>query len=298
MLIVLSIGSLPVGFEIRSKEMVSRIRRRYHGFIQKDARPLLTLHCFFSSKFLLDNKDVIIEQIDNNALNICRSDFVCTFNNPAELDKSLNVCNKYAKNAGPFNLFMQNSRVFVADKDSNECGEIYMRRSIYSFDACLRVLYSTLLTANRGLLLHATGIVKGRRAHLFLGPSGSGKTTVAKLSSSIGTVLNDEIVALRIGNNGIAKVYGTPFWGEMRKGPAYNKPSQLQAIYFLNKSRKTFKAAITRRNALTRLLRCCCIFSSELYDTETVMQTAITLVNSVPAYELHLKKDQSFWEIV
>ncbi len=260
MLIVLSIGSLPVGFEIQSKEMVSRIRRRYHGFIQKDARPLLTLHCFFSSKFSLDNKDVIIEQIDNNALNICRSDFVCTFN--------------------------------------NECGEIYMRRSIYSFDACLRVLYSTLLTANRGLLLHATGIVKGRRAHLFLGPSGSGKTTVAKLSSSIGTVLNDEIVALRIGNDGIAKVYGTPFWGEMRKGPAYNRSTSLQAVYFLKKSRKCYKTTITRRNALTRLLRCCCLFSNELYDTETLMQTAITLVNSVPAYELHFKKDSSFWDVV
>lgn len=298
MLIVLSIGSLPVGFEIRSKEMAKRIKKRYYGFILENLQPLLTFQCRFSSKFSNDSGDVIIEQIDNNTLNICRSDFVCTFNNPAELDKSLNVCNKYAKNAGPFNLFMQNSRVFVADKDSNECGEIYMRRSIYSFDACLRVLYSTLLTANRGLLLHATGIVKDRRAHLFLGPSGSGKTTVAKLSSSIGTVLNDEIVALRIGNNGIAKVYGTPFWGEMRKGPAYNKSSPLHAVYFLKKSRKCYKTTITRRNALTRLLRCCCIFSNELYDTETLMQTAITLVNSVPAYELHFKKDSSFWDVV
>lgn len=260
MIIVLSIGGLPVGFEIGSKEMVSRIKKRYHGFIQKEVQPLLTLQCFFSSGFLLDNEEVAIEQIDNNALNICRSDFACTFN--------------------------------------NEAGEIYMRRSIYSFDACLRVLYSILLTADSGLLLHATGIIRKKKAFLFLGPSGSGKTTVARLSFNYGTVINDEIVALRIGNNGLVKVYGTPFWGEMRKGPAYNKPSPLQAMYFLNKSRKSYKISLVRKDALARLLRCCCIFSIEPQDMEMVLNTVTTLVKFVPAYELLFKKDSSFWDVV
>lgn len=260
MIIVLSIGGLPVGFEIHSKEMVSRIRKRYHGFIQKDAQPLLTLRCFFSSKYSNYNEEVIIEQIDNNALNIYRSDFICTFN--------------------------------------NECGEIYIRRSIYSFDACLRVLYSILFTANRGLLLHATGIIRYKKAYLFLGPSGSGKTTIAMLSSASVTVINDEIVALRIGNNGVIKVYGTPFWGEMRKGPAYNKPSPLHAVYFLKKSPKCYKTVIPSKHALSRLLRCCCLFSTEQQDMEMILNTGAALVNSVPVYELHFKKDGSFWDVV
>ena len=255
----ISIGNLPVGFEIRSKEMATRITKRYHGFIQKKVKPILILQCYFSSKFSNDNEEVIIEQVDNNALQISRSDFICTFN--------------------------------------DEYGEIYLRRSIYSFDACLRVLFSVLFSANRGLLLHAAGIVRDKKAYLFLGPSGSGKTTIARLSSGSGTVINDEIVAVKVGNNK-SKVYGTPFWGEMRKGPAFNRPAPLHAIYFLKKNRKCYKKVIPRKDILTGLLRCCCIFSSELNDMEMVIQTAIALVNSVPAYELHFKKDQSFWDVV
>ena len=259
MLIVISLGNLPVGFEIRSKEMAARITGRYHGFVQKNVKPILKLRCYFSSKFSNKNEEVAIEQVDNNALHISRSDFICTFN--------------------------------------DECGEIYMRRSIYSFDACLRVLYSVLFSADKGLLLHAAGIVRDKKAYLFLGPSGSGKTTVARLSSGVGTVINDEIVAVKVSNNN-CKVYGTPFWGEMRKGPAFNRPSPLHAIYFLKKSRKSCKKVIPRKDILIRLLRCCCIFSSELNDTETVIQTAVALINSVPACELNFKKDQSFWDIV
>ena len=84
----------------------------------------------------------------------------------------------------------------------------------------------------------------------------------------------------------------------MRKGPVYNKSTPLHAIYFLKKNSKCYKKEIPRKDILTGLLRCCCIFSSELHDMETVIQTAITLVNSVPAYELHFKKDQSFWDVV
>ena len=255
----ISIGNLPVGFEIRSKEMATRITKRYHGFIQKKVKPILILQCYFSSKFSNDNEEVIIEKVDNNALNISRSDFICTFN--------------------------------------DESGEIYMRRSIYSFDACLRVLYSVLFSANSRLLLHAAGIVKDKEAYLFLGPSGSGKTTIAQLSSGSGTVINDEIVAVKVGNNN-SKVYGTPFWGEMRKGPAFNRSTSLHAIYFLKKNCRCYKKVIPRKDILTGLLRCCCIFSIELHDMEMVIQTAITLVNSVPAYELHFKKDQSFWDVV
>ncbi len=258
--IIISIGNIPVKFELRSEEMASRILKRYKGFIGKKNRPVLILNCSFSSRFSSEGEEVTINHKENKEWHISRSDFNCVF--------------------------------------SGNRGNISMRRSIYSFDACLRVLFSILLTINNGLLLHCAGIVKDKKGNLFLGPSGSGKTTIARLSLNTGTVLNDEIIACKLFKNNITKIYGTPFWGEMRKGPAYNKSFPLNTVYFLNKSNKTFKTSISHKVALNKLLKCCCTFSRDISDMEKVITTTISLINSSESYNLYFEKRPTFWNIV
>ncbi len=258
--ITVSIGGLPIQFEIGSQQILSRIIRRYQGFLQKDVKAIFNMQCRFSSRFSSKDETVTIKHSGEKSWQISRSDFECSI--------------------------------------ENKSGKITMRRSIYSFDACLRVLYATLFSMNKGLLLHAAGIVKNTNAYLFAGPSGSGKSTSARLSSSIGTVINDEIVACDVSNRGLVAIYGTPFWGEMEDGPAFNTFSPLHAIYFLKKDVKCFKTVLSLEEALTRLLRCCCVFGNEPQDMEKIMETAITIVNAVPVYELHFEKNSLFWDVV
>jgi hypothetical protein len=258
--LILSIGGIPVQFDIRSKEMVSRITKRYKGFLRKRVTPVVTFQCSFAKRQAVDTDEVVVAQEDSTTWCIHRSDFICTF--------------------------------------QEAYGTIEMRRSIYSFDACIRVLYATLITRNRGLLLHASGVVKNKKAYCFAGISGSGKTTIAQLSKTVGTVINDEIIAVRImpGNN--VSVYGTPFWGEMRTGPAYTKKSPLQALYFLKKDTTSYSAVLNQDVALAKLLRCCCIFSNDSRDMERIMNLGIAFVKAMPVYELHFEKSEAFWEVI
>lgn len=240
--------------------MTSRINKRYNGFLKTKTKPELTLQCCFSTGFSSEGENVTIRHTDKNSLYIARSDFNCSI--------------------------------------SDNSGSVSMRRSIYSFDAFLRVLYSIILTDKKGFLLHSAGVVLGKKGHLFPGPSGSGKTTVARLSLSSGIVLNDEIIACRIFKKKTVKIYGTPFWGEMRKGLAHNIPCSLKGLYFLNKSKKRYKKSISRETALKKLLKCCCTFSKDIKDMEEVVNTCISLINCVTSYSLHFKKDSSLWEII
>ena len=79
---------------------------------------------------------------------------------------------------------------------------------------------------------------------ILYGPSGSGKTTIAQLSKTVCTVINDEIIALRITSQKNIDIYGTPFWGEMRKGPAYNTAASAKALYFLKKDTACYVKAL------------------------------------------------------
>ncbi len=258
--LILSIGGIPVQFNIRSKEMVSRITKRYKGFLQMRVKPLIIFRCSFGIKQAGDNDEVVVTQEDRSTWCIHRSDFICTF--------------------------------------QDAYGTIEMRRSIYSFDACIRVLFATLLTRNHGLLLHASGVVKNKKGYCFAGVSGSGKTTIARLSKDVGTVINDEIIAVRVMPGNRVGVYGTPFWGEMRTGPAYNKKSPLQALYFLRKNKTSYLAALNQDVALAKLLRCCCIFSADTRDMEQIMNCGVAFVKAVPMRELHFEKSQAFWEVI
>ncbi len=260
MAIILSIGGIPIKFEIRSKEMSSRIIKRYKGFFRKNVTPAVTFRCSFAKKHAFDNDEVSVVQEDHATWCIHRSDFICTF--------------------------------------QDAYGTIEMRRSIYSFDACIRVLFATLLTRNHGLLLHASGVLMNRKGYCFAGISGSGKTTVARLSETVGTVLNDEIIAVRVVPGEKISVYGTPFWGEMRTGPAYNKKSPLQALYFLEKDTTSYVTGCTGDAALARLLRCCCIFSNDSRDMDRIMNIGIAFVKAVPVSEMHFEKSKAFWELI
>ena len=94
-------------------------------------------------------------------------------------------------------------------------------RRTATLDNALMVMYA-LATAGKGtLLMHASVVVKDARGYLFVAPSGTGKSTHSSLWLRCipGTrLLNDDNPVVRIGADGTATVYGSPWSG---KTPCY-----------------------------------------------------------------------------
>jgi hypothetical protein len=94
-----------------------------------------------------------------------------------------------------------------------------------AIDNALMVLFA-LATANKGtVLFHAAVVSHKGKGYMFLGPSGTGKSTHARLWLNYieGTsLMNDDNPVVRIGDDGLAVVYGSPWSG---KTPCYRNVS-------------------------------------------------------------------------
>lgn len=107
----------------------------------------------------------------------------------------------------------------------------------FAVDSSLMLLYA-LFSANRQtLLMHASTVVKSGIGYLFLGISGTGKSTHSRLwleTLDEVTLLNDDNPVVHIGDDGVARVYGTPWSG---KTPCYlNHSAPVGAIVDLEQA--------------------------------------------------------------
>jgi hypothetical protein len=159
-------------------------------------------------------------------------------------------------------------------------------------DYFLRVVLSALAFRSGGLLLHAAGVVRGRRAFLFFGRSGSGKTTVAR-NSPDDLVLNDDLVLLRP-ENGHWMAYGTPFTNPSQTTPAAGS-APVAALLRLVQSPRVVLQPLTGARALAELLACVPVLNA---SPAPPLERCRMLLLSIPAYDLHLRPDSSFWEVI
>lgn len=165
-------------------------------------------------------------------------------------------------------------------------------------DAFLRSLISFLLLREGGFMLHSAGIVKNGKAHLFLGKSGAGKSTLSKLAAAAGAeVISDEINLLRF-EKGRFRVYGSPFWGEMR---ADGRPGSwpLGGIHLLGKARENRSSACSGGEALRLLLRCLVNFDKSPRAAELALENASRLLSKAKFGRLDFSKaDGSFLDLI
>lgn len=159
----------------------------------------------------------------------------------------------------------------------------------------LRVLYFYGFLGNTGLLLHASGLVRGNRAYVFPGVSDAGKTTIVRHSPGM-PVLSDEVVAVRLGETHEPSVaFGTPFFGDWgRPGEKIHAP--IQGLYFPVKSTENRLEPLTPRETLTRLLPC--IFSYTVFPArlEKLVDFGIHLASQLPAFAFYFQPGAKMWE--
>jgi hypothetical protein len=251
--ITITIAGISIKFIIKNTALTARIRNRYAGWITKGLKPLITLMCTTTRKTGPGRSSLPKVTLAGPDRGHCmRSDFDCCW-------------------------------------DQGQ-GTITLRGSVYSFDACLRVLLSTLLPWHDGLLIHASAVAAANGCgYVFAGTSGSGKTTIARLLHTA-SVLNDELCVVRTDRKRQVTVTGTPFWGEMRQGPAHSGPFRLVVLYFPKKAPVTRRERLNRRVTFGRLLGCICFFSKKAEETDRILGVVERIIGFVPAYDLHFRR--------
>lgn len=106
-----------------------------------------------------------------------------------------------------------------------------------AIDNALMVMYALATADKLTALFHAATVSYGGNGYMFLGPSGTGKSTHAGLwlrHAGGAELVNDDNPVVRVGDDGRATVYGSPWSG---KTPCYRNVSYpLGAIVVLSQA--------------------------------------------------------------
>jgi hypothetical protein len=108
-------------------------------------------------------------------------------------------------------------RLIVTDRDFRRA-KFYFRRfpgltGVNPFDYPLGQIFMVcVLSKNRGLMFHASGIDDRGRGYLFAGNSGQGKSTIAAIWRANGRALNDDRIIVCRRSDGF-RMYPTPWHG-------------------------------------------------------------------------------------
>ncbi len=156
----------------------------------------------------------------------------------------------------------------------------------------LRVTLALQVFAQGGILFHAAGIVHHGQGYGFFGNSGSGKTTAAQLSRP-DPVLNDDLIVLWPEGNGWL-MYATPFG--KRRGKL--KKAHLRALLRLIQDTKVSLEPFSTGRALAELIANTPVISGDRQWLPQAFSRWETVLQHVPIYGLHFRKDPTFWEVI
>jgi hypothetical protein len=123
------------------------------------------------------------------------------------------------------------------------------------FGPTLELLLIHYLAKERGIILHACGIVIDDRGILFLGESGAGKSTMARMwdqENGVDILSDDRVIVRKQGRE--FRVYGTPWHGEAAFGSS--REARLERIFFLRHGRENSVKDMKGLDPLSHLLTC------------------------------------------
>ena len=166
----------------------------------------------------------------------------------------------------------------------------------FAVESFLRISYSFLAVDRGGLLLHSAGVLRDRHGYIFPGQSGTGKSTIASLATPTETVLSDEMVVVRQGEDGYL-VYSTPFYGT-NPSAERNIAAPLKAAFLPVKAQAVYLKEARPGLALSKLLASALFFSEEPALNRRLMDIGADIVARVPFYEMHFRRDGSFWKCI
>ena len=157
----------------------------------------------------------------------------------------------------------------------------------------LSVSFSLATAPLRTLKIHASVTERHGKALLFLGKSGTGKSTHSSLWHRYVpdcTLLNDDEPAVRIGDDGIVRVYGTPWSG---KTPCYrNADAVVVAFVHLYQSPENRLTKLCGRDAFQSLFTSSSLMRCDAVNKNNVFDNVADILERVPAYRLDCRPDR------
>ena len=164
----------------------------------------------------------------------------------------------------------------------------------------LRVLYAHALLDVDGFLLHAAGLVRDGRAYLFFGPSGSGKTTVTTMSPDA-LVLSDDLTLVKVASEDgqlICRSSTVPFRGVFAPRPEHETFYPVAGFFRLVQDASDFLVPLSGARAVGEVVASL-PFVTERHDLAgRAIDVVSKAVARTPVFQLHFKKDRTFWDAI
>ena len=162
----------------------------------------------------------------------------------------------------------------------------------FAFNTVMMLMFSYATASLFTIRLHASVTMKDGKGYLFLGRSGTGKSTHSQLwiNNIEGcSLLNDDNPVVRIGSDGVARVYGSPWSG---KTPCYrNLDVPVGAIVKLRQAKQNKIKRLSTGEAYACLYTSFSGMKSVKEMADAYHATNSRLVITVPHYELECLPD-------
>lgn len=162
----------------------------------------------------------------------------------------------------------------------------------FSFNTIMKLAFSFATASLFTIQLHASVTMKGGKGYLFMGKSGTGKSTHSQLwinNIEGSSLLNDDNPVIRIGSDGVARVYGSPWSG---KTPCYrNLDVPIGAIVQLCQARQNKIKRMSATKAYAYMYTAFTGLKNVKEMADAYHATNSQLVTTVPFYELECLPD-------
>jgi len=152
------------------------------------------------------------------------------------------------------------------------------------------ILMVCLLSAGKGLMVHACGVSDEGRGFLFPGNSTNGKTTMARQWRDFAAVLNDDRIILRQADEGFI-MYGTPWHGDLSDVSAQGV--RLSSVDFLHHGDCNRSRRLGGAEAVSMLLKRSFLPLWDRKGMEFTLDFCSRIAASVPFYSLDFLPDRS-----
>jgi hypothetical protein len=191
-------------------------------------------------------------------------------------------------------LYRREDYLIKVDPDFKNA-TIYVHDELALKHALMNLYSAFILHHNWGLLLHSSCVIEGSKAHVFAGHSGAGKSTAAKLSAPR-ELLSDEATLMKVNKDGVT-IYHSPFRSELETS-SDKKDVPLSSIQLLSQASFNERNLLKQSDAFLQLMDKVFYWPYGEHEVAKVLRLLKSVVRTIPVYDLHFQKNNTFWELI
>lgn len=185
-------------------------------------------------------------------------------------------------------------------------GRIYLlEQGARRFQALYRLVwlyFAQVLGERGGCFVHSAAVVKDGEGYLFMGDSGSGKSTLVKLCPECSVLSDDSPILFE--ESGEYRIYPSPYHqmdpvGGLDK-EVIHMSARVKGIYFLIKDDRVFLEVISRKAALSLILKRYIHFFAYLSAQAKIALFDLFLDGcyKLNLWYLHFAPDADTWKVI